>query len=151
VPAYTRTEIAVGLFVIAGVAALAYLSLSLGSAHLFQPRPLRISARFATVGDLKQGAAVKLAGVRVGQVASISLNNYQAVAELTVDSRVALPADTIASIRTSGLLGASYVLLSPGSSERDLHNGDRIAQTEPPVDLFDLLSKFVFGQGKASQ
>ncbi|MBK8014978.1 MAG: outer membrane lipid asymmetry maintenance protein MlaD [Deltaproteobacteria bacterium] len=139
---YTRTEVAVGAFVMAGVAALAYLSASIGGMKLFFNDSTEIKARFASVGALKEGASVKIAGVRVGQVKQIVLDDYAADTRLQVDPRVALPSDTIASIRTEGLLGESYVLLRPGGSEKDLAPGDRIGQTEPAIDLIDLVVKY---------
>lgn len=143
---YSKMEIGVGLFVLAGVAALAYLALSLGSLQIVHADQVRLTARFATAGDLKEGAPVKVAGVDVGKVEKIALDNYEAVATLAVSATVPLPADTIAAIRTTGLLGDSYVSLSPGASEKNLHDGDRIAQTEPPLDLVDLISQYALGQ-----
>lgn len=139
---HTRAEIAVGIFVIVGVVILGYLSISVGGLSLLPPSRYSLHAKFASVGDLKQGAAVKIAGVSVGKVDRIELANYVADVRLSVDEGVKLPADTIASIRTEGLLGASYVSLSPGSASRDLPPGGRISQTEPALDLVDLLVKY---------
>jgi phospholipid/cholesterol/gamma-HCH transport system substrate-binding protein len=138
-------EWAVGWFALVGGAAVAYLAVSLGGVRWFSPERTQIEAKFATVGDLKEGAAVKLAGVRVGQVDAIRLQDYAAWVQLSVDREVLLPSDTIASIRTSGLLGESYVSLSPGGAEKNLASGDRITQTEPPLDLLDLIGKYAFG------
>jgi phospholipid/cholesterol/gamma-HCH transport system substrate-binding protein len=142
---YTRIEIAVGAFVLGGLAALAYLSVSLGSMRLLSPETMRVGARFATVGGLKEGATVRMAGVNVGKVKDIRLEDYAAEVTLEVESGLALPADTIASIRTEGLLGEAFVSLSPGASEEDLKDGGRIPRTEPPLDLIELLSKYAFG------
>jgi phospholipid/cholesterol/gamma-HCH transport system substrate-binding protein len=142
---YSRTEIAAGLFVIAGLAAVGYLSLSVGGFELLPQRRYPVIARFASVGDLRPGAAVRIAGVDVGRVDSIELVDYIAQVELEIDPTVALPADTIASIRTEGLLGQSHVTLSPGGAADVLGPGDRIAQTEPAIDLIDLIGKYAFG------
>ena len=139
---YRRSEIAAGLFVIAGTAALAYLSISIGGVELLQRDTVRVSARFASIGDLKVDGPVKIAGVKVGRVESIRLADYAAEVELSVQRDVPLPSDTIASIRTEGLLGESYVLLRPGGADSDLASGDRIVQTEPAVDLIDLVVKY---------
>lgn len=139
---YTKTEIVVGLFVIAGIAAISYLSVSIAGLDLFVGDRTELVARFASVGDLKEGAAVKIAGVQVGSVRSIRLDEYAAEAKILVAKDVALPADTIASIRTEGLLGEAYVLLRPGGSEKNLGPGDRVAQTEPAIDLIDLVVKY---------
>lgn len=147
---HTRTELAVGAFVIVGLAGLAYLSVSIGGLELLPQDRIAVKARFASVGDLKAGAAVKIAGVKVGSVGRIQLESYAAEAELLVRSDVALPEDTIASIRTEGLLGESYVLLRPGGSEEDLADGGRIGQTEPAIDLIDLLVKYALESGESS-
>lgn len=139
---HSRTEIVVGIFVIAGIAALGYLSISVAGLDLFPEDATVVHARFASVGELKTGAAVKMAGVRVGEVRTIRLERYAAETDLAVRTEVELPADTIASIRTAGLLGESYVLLRPGGSERNLESGDRIGQTEPAIDLIDLVVKY---------
>ena len=147
---HTRAELAVGSFVIAGVAALAYLSVSIGGLELFENDRMKIDARFASVGDLKEGATVKMAGVKVGRVADIWLENYAAETTLAIDASIELPSDTIASIRTEGLLGESYVLLRPGGAEDNLQEGGRIGQTEPAIDLIDLLVKYALESGDAS-
>jgi len=147
---YTKTEIAVGLFVIAGLVAIAYLSVSIAGLDLFVGDRTNLVARFASVGDLKEGAAVKIAGVQVGAVKSIRLDRYAAEAQLAVDPEVALPADTIASIRTEGLLGEAYVMLRPGGSDKNLAAGDRVAQTEPAIDLIDLVVKYALSSDSDS-
>lgn len=144
---YTRTEIAIGLFVIVGVAAVAYLSVSVAGLELFPEETTNIKARFASVGQLKEGAVVKVAGVQVGSVKDIRLEDYAAETDLAIKRSVELPADTIASIRTEGLLGESYVLLRPGGSPENLTTGDRIAQTEPAIDLIDLVVKYALEGG----
>ncbi len=144
---HTKTELAVGTFVVAGLIALAYLSVSIGGVEFFEPPRMHVAARFASVGDLKAGASVKMAGVKVGVVEAIELRDYAAEAQLAVDRSIPLPTDTIASIRTEGLLGESYVLLRPGGSESNLAEGDRIGQTEPAVDLIDLLVRYALEGG----
>jgi phospholipid/cholesterol/gamma-HCH transport system substrate-binding protein len=141
---YTKVEVSVGAFVIAGVLALGYLSFTLGGLSLKQ-RNSSVHARFSSVGELKVGDPVKLAGVRVGEVKSVKLIDYVADAELTLDDEIKLPDDTIASIQSAGLLGDAYVSLSPGASDHNLANGERILRTEPAVSLTELISKYAFG------
>jgi phospholipid/cholesterol/gamma-HCH transport system substrate-binding protein len=140
-PTYSTTELSVGVFVLIGIVALGYISISIGGVEWGAKR-ISVQARFASVGDLKPGAAVKIAGVKVGTVRDIELDNYAADAELRLDAELAIPSDTIASIRTEGLLGESYVLLRPGGADDDLTDGGRIPQTEPALDLIDLLVKY---------
>jgi phospholipid/cholesterol/gamma-HCH transport system substrate-binding protein len=141
---HTKLEVSVGAFVIAGVAALAYLSLSLGGVEVGHSR-YEVHARFSSVGDLKRGGAVKLAGVSVGEVSQIALVDYTANVVLSVDRSLQLPKDSIASIQTSGLLGDAYVSLSPGAASENLSPGGAIRQTEPAISLTELLAKYAFG------
>ena len=142
---HSRLEISVGAFVAAGLAMVAYLALSLGNVRLLSDSRTTLVARFSSIGDLRKAAPVRIAGVNVGQVGAIRLADYVAHIELRIDAGVEIPADTIASIRTSGLLGESFVSLSPGGSERMLRDGDVIAQTEPALDITQLLQKYAFG------
>lgn len=141
---HTKLETSVGMFVIAGMAALAYLSFTLGGVELGASR-YEIRARFSSVGDLKRGDAVKVAGVNVGEVTAIALVDYTAVVELSLDRSLLVPRDTIASVRTSGLLGDAYVSLSPGGASENLGDGATISHTEPAITLGELLSKYAFG------
>lgn len=145
----TKTEILVGVFVMLGIAALGYLSISIGGLELFPPARYVLKAQFASVGDLKPGAPVRLAGVKVGQVSDVRLKDYLAETDLTIRRDLVLPQDTIASVRSEGLLGDTYVSLTPGGSLQNLAAGSRIARTEPAIDLSDLLARYAFG-GHAS-
>jgi phospholipid/cholesterol/gamma-HCH transport system substrate-binding protein len=142
----TKTEIVVGGFVMLGIAALGYLSISIGGVELIPPDRYLLKARFASVGDLKQGAPIRLAGVRVGQVTDVRLKDYLAEAELAIVRSLVLPKDTVASIRSEGLLGDTYVSLSPGGSLENLRDGSLVTQTEPAIDLSDLLARYAFGK-----
>lgn len=142
---YSRIEISVGLFVIAGVLAVAYLSLTLGGLSFGRDHRYALSARFASAGDLKVGDPVKVAGVTVGEVTRITLDDYAARVELALADSVKLPSDTIASIKTAGLLGDAYLSLSPGAAEADLPAGASISRTEPAISIMDLIAKYAFG------
>lgn len=147
---YTPIELIVGLFVIAGLGSLAYLSVSIGGIQLFDTPKIYLQARFASVGDLQQGASIKMAGVKVGSVRSIKLKDYQAEVMLAVDKNLPIPTDTIASIRTEGLLGESYILLRPGGELENLKSGEKVAQTEPAIDLIDLIVRYALEGGSDS-
>lgn len=134
-----------GLFLLAGFVSLAYLSISLGGLHMLPADTRRFTARFSNVGDLKVRAPVKIAGVTIGQVRSIRLADYYGEVEIAVDRKVAMPTDTIASIATAGLLGDSFLSLSPGADERNLPDGGRITHTEPALNVADLLARYAFG------
>ncbi len=141
---FTRVEIAVGTFVALGLVALAYLAVSLGELRLWRAERYTVTARFASVGDLKPGAAVKLAGVRIGEVGNIRLRDYVAEVQLHLQPGVPLPDDTIASIRTSGLLGEQYVSLEPGGEEDYLKDGDAIKLSQSAVVLEKVIGQFLY-------
>jgi phospholipid/cholesterol/gamma-HCH transport system substrate-binding protein len=142
---YTRLELSVGFFIVAGILAVAYLSLTLGGLNLGRDHRYRLNARFASVGELKVGDAVKLAGVTVGEVTQLTLEDFSAHAQFALDDELKLPADTIASIKTAGLLGEAYVSLSPGAAQADLQAGGQISRTEPAISIMDLIAKYAFG------
>lgn len=141
---YTKVEISVGAFVVVGVLALAYLSLTLGGLQ-WSTRRFTLHARFASVGELKVGAPVKLAGVAIGEVTRIALAGFAAEVEMRLDDSLGLPEDTIASVQGAGLLGDAFVALSPGASERNLASGGRVVRTEAAVSLTELIAKYAFG------
>lgn len=142
---YTRLEIFVGMFVVAGAVALGYLSFSLGGLRLLSQERYTVLARFASVAGLKQGDPVKISGVSVGEVLEIRLVDFRAQTVLALDGNLKLPADTIASIESNGLLGDAYISLSPGAADRDLAPGEQIARTESAISFTELISKYAFG------
>jgi phospholipid/cholesterol/gamma-HCH transport system substrate-binding protein len=146
---YTRAEIASGVFVLAGLAIIGYLSISIGGLRVLPRHAYHVQARFSNVGDLKTHAPVKVAGVTIGRVESIHLADYLGEVELGISRGMRLPKDTIASIATAGLLGEAYVSLSPGAADVDLREGDRIAQTEPALNMSDLVGHAAFGGSQA--
>lgn len=138
-------ELGVGIFLLIGLACLAYLSFNLGDVRLFGRADYEVYAKFSSVAGLKEKASVMQAGVPIGQVRSIQLEDGQALVRLEIDRQVRLEEDVIASIRTMGILGDKYVSISPGASDEYLQTGDFIMQTEPPLDIEGLLGRFVFG------
>ena len=141
-----RIELGVGLFMVAGIAALAYLSVNLGRVDIMGQRGYVVYADFPSVGGLKSGAAVEIAGVSVGRVQSIGLKDYQARVTLRIDPEVKLQTDAIVSIKTKGLIGEKFVLISPGGSDKIVPAGGRLTEVEAPVDIEELISKYVFGK-----
>ena len=138
----------VGVFVFAGLAAIAYLSVSVGGLNFAGPGGLRLFATFDQTGGLKPRAPVEVSGVKVGQVKAVSLDeNYRARVELEFDSRLELPIDTSASIMTAGLLGDRFVSLQLGGEEASLADGEEITFTESAVLLERLIGQFIYGSG----
>jgi phospholipid/cholesterol/gamma-HCH transport system substrate-binding protein len=126
--------------------ALGYLSIKLGRVTFLTGGGYRVVADFPSVGGLKAGASVEIAGVEVGRVDSIGLADYQARVVLLLNGNVKLQDDAIASIKTKGLIGEKFIRISPGASEKLIQPGGRIREVEAPVDLEELISKYVFGK-----
>ena len=140
-------DISVGIFVLVGILALGWLSVRLGRIDLFGSSGYAVTADFPSVGGLKAGSAVEIAGVEIGRVDSIILDkDYQARVRMTVRPDVKLQDDSIASIKTKGLIGERYIRINPGGSDRLIPPNGRIKEVEPPVDFEELLSKYIFGK-----
>lgn len=143
-----RMDTGVGLFVLAGLLSLAYLSFSLGGLRDGPRGGLRLTAAFDELGGLKVRAPVVIAGVRVGTVAGIALgDDYRARVVLDLTPEVELPVDTSASIVTAGILGDRYVSLQLGGEEEVLRDGEEIAFTESAVILERMIGKLVHNVG----
>ena len=142
----SRVNIAVGMFVILGIVALGYLSIQLGQVSFLGGRGYAVTVDFPSVGGLKAGSAVEIAGVEIGRVESIGLADYQARVTLRVHSGIKLQEDVIASIKTKGLIGEKYIRISPGGSDKIIPPNGRIREVEAPVDFEELLSKYIFGK-----
>ena len=143
----TRLELFVGIFVLLGLAAVAYLTMKLGSGSLVGGNTYLIEARFSNAGGLHSGSSVLVAGVTVGRVEGVRIDpaDYSAIATLRIATELRLPTDSMASIRTSGLIGDKYVFLSPGADDTYVKPGTRITMTESSVDLESLIGKMAFG------
>ncbi len=141
-------EAAVGFFVLIGLVCLGYLTVKLGRMEAFNSEGYSVYASFNSVSGLRTGADIEIAGVRVGRVKAIRLDNNlpRAIVELQINKNVHLTDDVIASVKTSGLIGDKYISLAPGGSGTELGNGDEITDTESAVDIEELISKYVFGK-----
>jgi phospholipid/cholesterol/gamma-HCH transport system substrate-binding protein len=144
-------ELWVGLFVLLGLAALAWLSFSVGGVESLRAGGLQLTATFDEIGGLKKRAQVVIGGVRVGQVKEIDLaDDFRARVTLDVDGELALPADTSASILTSGVLGDQYIALEPGGEPELLAPGEQIQFTQSAVILERLIGKLIQNIGGGS-
>jgi len=143
----SKLEFLVGIFVLLGVAAVAYLTMKLGSGSMMGGDTYVIEARFTNAGGLNKGSSVLLAGVFVGRVEEVRIDpgDYSAIATLRVPTALRLPTDTMASIKTTGLIGDKHISLAPGADETYLEAGTRITMTESAVDLESLIGKMAFG------
>ena len=136
----------VGVFLLAGFISFAWLAVKMGDINPFANETYPVTARFTSISGLKAGSTIELAGVIVGKVSSIELDtgDYEAVVHLSIDKQVELQDDSIASIRTAGIIGDKYIKLSPGGSDIILEAGDEIEETEPAISLEELVSKYIF-------
>lgn len=139
-------ELSVGLFVIAGIICLGYLSIKLGEMELLGSKGYEVYAYFSNTGGLKPGSSISIAGVDVGRVKSITLDDYQARIVLNLSNDVKVQEDAIASIKTKGLIGEKFIEITPGGSEKIVAPGEKIRDTQPAVDFEELISNFVFGK-----
>ena len=137
-------DVAVGLFVLAGFAALAYLSLQLGGVKIPGDETIAVYADFDEIGGLRTRAPVVISGVTVGQVEGIDLSDdYRARVTLAIDASLELPIDTSASIVTAGVLGDRYISLQLGGEDLYLEDGDEIEFVESAVILERLIGKLI--------
>src|SRR5438552_13616497 len=142
-------ETLVGLFVLLGLAGLVFLSLKAANLASFGTRDSYVvTARFDNIGGLKPRSPVRSAGVTVGRVTSISLDQktFQGMVTMELDRSVQFPRDSSAKILTSGLLGDQYVGIEPGAEEKTLAQGDLIKQTQSAVVLENLIGQFLFSK-----
>lgn len=149
----SKLELSVGLFVVLGLAAVAYLALKLGAGSMLGGDTYLIEARFDNAGGLHSGCNVQLAGVTVGRVEAVRFDpaDFSAIATLRIVSALKLPTDTMASVKTSGLIGDKFIALAPGADSESLKSGARITMTESAVDLESLISKMAFGSVNKEQ
>lgn len=149
----SQMETLVGGFVLLGIAAILYLTIKLGSGTLLGADTYRLEVRFASASGLNNGASVHVAGVPVGRVESIRVDpgDFNAIVTISVLRDLNLPTDSMASIKTTGLIGDKFILLSPGADDTNLKEGDLITLTESSVDIESLIGKMAFGSLEKEQ
>lgn len=139
-----KTEISVGVFMMVGIACLVYLSVNLGGVDLFGSETFTIDATFGSIEGLEIAASVEIAGVSVGKVTRIALDENEAVVQMEIKKGTQITDDTIASIRTKGIIGDKFIKLSPGGSDEILGDNDSLMETESAISLEELVSKYIF-------
>ena len=139
-------EFLVGCFVLVGLVAVLYLAIQVGSARFFGSDRYTLDARFSSASGVNPGSRVEIAGVRVGTVKDVVLSdNFFAIVTLELPNSMQLDDDTIASVKTAGLIGDRFIDLSPGGSGFGLEPGDMIVDTESALDIESLISRFALG------
>jgi phospholipid/cholesterol/gamma-HCH transport system substrate-binding protein len=147
-------DLAVGLFVLIGLAAIAYLSLQVGGVST--AGGLELHATFRQIGGLAERAPVVISGVKVGRVTKIQLSDdLRARVTMDVDAGLELPIDTEASIRTAGLLGDQFIELEPGAEDALLPPGGEIGIAHSAISIESLVGSLVhdagLGDGEATE
>ena len=145
----TKIEVAVGIFMIIGIAAIFYIAIKLGDLQVLGQDSYIVSARFTSSSGLRTGAFVEAAGVRIGTIDSITFDpeEYLSIVNMAIDKNVPIHEDAVASIRTAGIIGDKFIKITPGGGEY-LQEGDEIFETEPSINLEELISKYIFESEK---
>jgi len=150
-----KVEFASGIFLLLGIAALVWLATrATDYGQDIGKDTYTVSARFTNVGDLRNRAPVKIGGVTVGMVESITLDpvTFEALVDMSLATRFnELPSDTGASILTSGVLGDRYIGLEPGGAPDMLTDGDELFITQSAIVLEQIISKYLFNTGKGEE
>ena len=143
---YTQ-ETVVGIFVVIGLLAIAYMTVKLGNVGFLGENSYSLYAKFTSVTGLRVGNPVNMLGLEVGRVESFKMDqeNQVAVVELKINKGIQIYDDAIASIKTEGLIGDKYISVDAGGGGDLLEDGDTITDTESPTDIMDLVSKYAFG------
>ena len=146
-------ETTVGIFLVFGLLCVGYMTVKLGHVSLFGDDAYSLYARFNSVTGLRAGSLVYIAGIDVGRVEKLSMDqtSQKAVVEIRIRNDVKIYDDAIASIKTEGLIGDMHLSIDPGGAGTLLKQGGTITETQSPVDIADLISKYAFGDVKKQQ
>jgi phospholipid/cholesterol/gamma-HCH transport system substrate-binding protein len=140
-------ETTVGLFVVLGLICVGYMTVKLGNVTIFGDDRYTLYAKFTSISGLKVDNPVDMFGMEIGRIEGFKIDQEKQVAmvELKIDKDIKIYNDAIASIKTSGLMGDSYISIDPGGGSNLLKPGETILETQPPMDIMSLISKYAFG------
>ena len=143
-------ETTVGIFLVFGLLCIGYMAVKLGHVSLFGDNAYSLFARFTTVSGLRVGSSVNMLGIEVGRVERLTMDqkDQEAVVEIRIQKDIKVYDDAIASIKTEGLIGDMFLSIDPGGSGKLLEHGGTITETQPAVDMVDLIGKYAFGEVK---
>lgn len=141
-------ETTVGIFVTAGLALIAYMTVTLGRVPLFGSGMYSLNASFTDVSGLRDGSIVDMFGIEIGRVERLGIDQEsgQALVVMGIRKGIVIYGDAIASIKTEGLIGERYVSIDPGGADDPLPPGGTIIDTRSPVDIMDLIGRYAFGE-----
>jgi len=128
------------------VVAVIFLVFAYHSAEIRSVSGYTVTAKFDHIDGVREGADIRLSGIKVGSILSTSLDpkTFQAVMKLSIDNSIKLPTDTIATITQNGLLGDQYLSLVPGSADKTIQPGGEIGYTQSAPNLMQLFGQAVF-------
>jgi phospholipid/cholesterol/gamma-HCH transport system substrate-binding protein len=143
-------ETTVGVFLVFGLLCIGYMAVKLGHVSLFGDNDYSLFARFTTVSGLRVGSPVNILGIEVGRVERLTMDqkDQKAVVEIRIRKDIKIYDDAIASIKTEGLIGDMFLRVDPGGSGKLLAPGGSITETQPALDIVDLIGKYAFGEVK---
>ena len=143
-------ETTVGIFLVFGLLCIGYMTLKLGHVSLLGDNTYSLFARFTTVSGLRAGSPVDMLGIKVGRVGRLTMDqkDQKVVVEMRIQKDIKVYDDAIASIKTEGLIGDMFVNIDPGGAGKLLEPGGTITETQPAVDIVDLIGKYAFGEVK---
>jgi phospholipid/cholesterol/gamma-HCH transport system substrate-binding protein len=143
-------ETTVGIFLVFGLICIGYMTMKLGHVSLLGDNAYSLFARFTTVTGLRTGSLVYISGIEVGRVEKLAMDQekQKALVELRIRNDIKIHDDAIASIKTEGLIGDMHISIDPGGAGDPLKPGGTITETQPPVDVTELISKYAFGDVK---
>lgn len=143
-------ETTVGIFLVIGLLCIAYMTVKLGHMTFLGDNSYSLFGRFTTVTGLRVGSLVYISGIEVGRVEQLTMDqkSQNAVVEIRIQRGINIYDDAIASIKTEGLIGDMYLSIDPGGAGALLKPGETIAETQPAVNIADLIAKYAFGDVK---
>jgi phospholipid/cholesterol/gamma-HCH transport system substrate-binding protein len=143
-------ETTVGIFIVFGLLCVGYMTVKLGHVSLLGDNAYPLFAKFTSVSGLRAGSIVYISGIEVGRVKKLTMDqkSQKAVVEIRIRNDIKIYDDAIASIKTEGLIGDMHLRIDPGGAGTVLGPGGTITETQPPLDIADLVSKYAFGDVK---
>ena len=143
-------ETTVGIFLVFGLLCIGYMAVKLGHVSLFGDNAYSLFARFTTVSGLRAGSPVNMLGIEVGRVGRLTMDqkDQEAVVEIRIQKDIKVYDDAIASIKAEGLIGDMFLSIDPGGAGKLLGPGGTITETQPALDIVDLIGKYAFGEVK---
>ena len=143
-------ETTVGIFLVFGLLCIGYMTVKLGHVSLLGDNTYPLTARFTSVTGLRPGSLAYISGIEVGRVEKLTMDqeSQKAIVDVRIRQGIKIYDDAIASIKTEGLIGDMHLRIDPGGAGALLKPGGTITETQPAVDIADLVSKYAFGDVK---